>query len=110
MEPKPYAFQINMPDDIQFNYEVILDLSWIEPRPHRPVLHTVDPSTHFSEAKFVRGESAEDVWNTLVTCWISPYVGFPDILTHDFGKCFTSDFFQIALSKFGVKSKEVSSE
>ena len=33
MAPNPLAFQVAMPDDIQFNHEVIIDLSWIEPRP-----------------------------------------------------------------------------
>ena len=48
MSPIPYTFQVTMPDGIQFNNEIILDLAWIEPRPHHPVLHAVDRGTHFS--------------------------------------------------------------
>ena len=47
MAPKPFLSQVTMPDDIQFNHEVIVDISWIEKRPHRPVLHIVDRVTHF---------------------------------------------------------------
>ena len=74
MASKPFLFQVSMPDDVQFNYEVILDLTWLEPRPHRPALHIVDRGTHFSAAEFLQGESAEDIWNTFVSCWFSKYL------------------------------------
>ncbi len=45
-----------------------------------------------------------------MTCRVSTYIGFSNILTHDFVKCFTSDFFQNACSKFGVINKEVPCE
>lgn len=55
MTQKPFQFQVTIPDDVQFNHEVILDLTWIELRPHRPVLHVVDRGTRFSSAIFVTG-------------------------------------------------------
>ena len=85
MTPKPFVFQVTMPDDIQFNHEVILDLTWIEPRPHKPALHVVDRGTNFSSALFVDGKSAEDVWNAFISSKVSTYIGVPNILTHDFG-------------------------
>ena len=30
MSPKPFVFQVSMPDDIMFNNEVIVDLMWLE--------------------------------------------------------------------------------
>ncbi len=56
MAPRSYVFQDTMPDSIQFIHEVIMDLSWIESRPHQPVLHVVDRGTHFSATKFLKGE------------------------------------------------------
>ncbi len=77
MAPKPFVFQVTMPDNIVLNLEVMLDLMWIEPRPHTPVLHIVDRGTHFSAAEFLNGESAEDVWNSFISCCVSVYVGVP---------------------------------
>ena len=59
MAPKPFVFQVIMPDDIQFNHETIVDLIWIEKRPNRPALHIVDRGTYFSAAQFVSGEDSE---------------------------------------------------
>ena len=107
MAPKPFFFQVPIPDDIQFNHEVILDLRWIEPRPHKLALHVVDRGTRFSSALFVDGESAEDVWNAFISWWASIYIGFPNIHTHDFGSCFTSEFFKKSGAEFGIITKEV---
>ena len=67
MAPKPLVFQVTMPDDIQFNNEVITDLTWIELRPHRPALNVVDRGSHFSAAVFLEVENAESVWNVFVS-------------------------------------------
>ncbi len=77
MAPKPSVFQVTMPDKIFFNREIYLDLMWIEKRPHPPVLHIVDRGTHFSAATFLKSESAVDLWNAFVTCWVSVYVASP---------------------------------
>ncbi len=106
MESRLYTFQVTMRDNIQFNHKVIVDISWIEPRPHKPVLHIVHRGTHFSTAKFVSGESAEDAWNTLISCWVSVYAGFPNIMTHDFGICFTSDFFRMHVPNLVLSQKK----
>ena len=74
-----------IPDDIQFNHEVIQDLTWIESRLHTTALHIVDCGTHFSAAVFLEGEDAESVCNASVSCWVSVYVGFPNIVKHDYG-------------------------
>ena len=89
MAPKPFLFHVSLPENIQFNDEVILDLTWVEPRPHRASLHVVDRGSHFSAAKFLTVEGAEDVWNTFITIWVSVYVGFTNVLAHDFGSAFS---------------------
>ena len=45
-----------MPDNIQFNHEIIIDLTWIEPRPHKPVLYIIDRRTHLSAAESLERE------------------------------------------------------
>ena len=94
MAPKPYTFQVSVPEDIQFNHEFVTDITWIESRPHRPALYIVDRGTHFSAARFLIKDSSEYVWNCLVTIWVSLYVGSPNIATHDYGVCFESEFFK----------------
>ena len=107
MSPKPFVFQVSMPDDIVFNNEVVVDLMWLD---GKPVLHIVDRGTHYSAASFVTDESAETTWNTLVRCWVSLYTGFPCIIAHDKGSLFTSRFFRKACAQFGIVAKEVPTE
>ncbi len=110
MAPKPFVYQVTMPDDIQFNHEIIVDLTWIEERPHRPALHIVNRGMHFSAAQFVSGEDSESVRNAFIACWVSIYIGFPNVLKHDYGSCFTSKFFQRTCSNFGMVCKEIPCE
>lgn len=83
MAKKPFVFEVTMPDKIVFNYGVLLDLAWIEPRTHALILQVVDRGTHVSAARFVPNESAEAIWNTFISRWFSINVGFPDVLSHD---------------------------
>ncbi len=92
MSLKQYTCEFSMPENIHFNHEIILHLMWVEPRPHRAVLYIVDRGTHFSAARFVQGEPAEDVWNTLESCWTSIYIVFTNILPHDYGECYAAEF------------------
>ncbi len=82
MAPKPFVFQVTMPDNIVFNHEIYLDLMWIEKRPHPPILHIVHRGTHFSASTFLKSENAVDVWSASVTVRVSYYIGFHSILTH----------------------------
>ena len=110
MAPKPFVFQVTMPDNIVFNHEVCMDLCWLESRPQKPVLHVVDRGTHFSAARFVASESAESIWNTFLECWVSIYVGFPNVISHDHGSLFASEFFQGTCAKFGIITKQSPTE
>lgn len=96
MAKKPLVSQGTMNDNIAFNHEVYLDLAWSEPRPHKPVLHFFDIGTHFSAAHFIANESADAVWNTFVSCWVSSI---------DHGSLFIGDFFPNTCAKFGIISK-----
>ncbi len=56
------------------------------------------------------GECAESVWNTFISIWVTVYVGFPNVLTHDFGSCFISEFFKNNCIEFGIIPKEIPCE
>lgn len=112
MAPKPFVFQVSLPDN-----EIYMDLMWLhvtsegDTNPSKKsVLHVVDRGTHFSAARFLSGESAETVWNTFIECWVSIYVGFPNVLSHDQGKLFTSEFFSSSCAQFGVIQKQSPTE
>nr|AHF58602.1 polyprotein [Chondrus crispus] len=85
--PRPLRFTATIPEGIVFNRMAILDLMWIQ---NQPLLHVVDHDTHYSAARFLRGESTKDVWETFLHCWVTMYVGLPDILKADSGSVFTS--------------------
>ena len=88
-------FQCSMPRNILFNHEVYHDNMLVESRPHVPVLHIFYRGTHFFVARFVLNESAEAIWNCFVSLWVSIYVRFPNIISHDQGSCSLNDFSQI---------------
>ena len=66
--PKPFVFQVTLPDSINFNHELLLDMTLIEPHPHEPSLYFIGGGTHLFAAEFLRGESAADVWNAFISC------------------------------------------
>ena len=107
MSPKPYVFQVAMPDNIQFNHEVQLDLMFID---KKAILHVVDRGTHFSAARFIRRQNVEAVWNALIECWIAVYVGFPNIFAYDQGSVFNSELFTQACKQFGIIMKPTPTE
>ncbi len=95
---------------IVFNHEIFLDLEYLEPRPYTPILYVVDRGTHFSAARFAPDESAERIWNTFLSCWVSVYFGFPNIVSHDQGSLFSCDFFSSTCVKFGIIQKSTLTE
>ena len=95
----PRRFTAFIPDGIVFNRTVILDLMWIH---SNPVLHVIDKDTHYSAARFLEGKSTEQVWQTFLLCWVSTYVGYPDILKADAGSVFTSRKWNKLTAEVGV--------
>ena len=105
---KPSTFQVSMPmDDIFFYHEIEVDLFWID---SKAVLHIIDRGTRYSVAKFVEKVSAEHLWNTIMDAWASLFTGFPQIISHDQGTYFTSDYFQSCCAEFGIVTKQTPTE
>lgn len=58
----PGRFKFSLQDDYHFNYEVIVDVMYID---SKPVLHVVDSATAFQAARFLKDMSAKTIWYTL---------------------------------------------
>lgn len=85
--PRPLRFSATIPGVIMFNRLLIIDQMWIQ---KRPILNVVDVDTRYSAASFLDGESTEDVGEPSLLCWVSTYMGYPDIVKGDSGSVFTS--------------------
>jgi len=86
-------FSVSIPEDgIVFNFEVALDVMYIDISKQRkaPILHVVDTQTHFQNAIFLKSESAKDVWAAFIETWASTYTGYPRKMRTDQGSTFTS--------------------
>jgi hypothetical protein len=103
----PRRFKFTLKDDHHFNYEIIVDVMYLN---SKPVLHVVDSSTAFQGAKFLSAISAKETWQALRMLWIDTYQGPPDIITHDAGTNFASAEFRAEAKIMGVTCKQVPTE
>jgi transposase InsO family protein len=103
--PSPARFKFTLRDDYEFNYEVMIDIMYLEG--NLPVLHVVDTATAFNAAKFLKDISTRQVWDTLRLCWIDVYQGPPDWVVTDAGKQFRSAEFRQLAKEMTISLKEV---
>jgi hypothetical protein len=103
---KPISFQIRNVDDIVFNQEIRLDLMYID---GRPVLHVVDTGTTFGAATFLE-EKFGSVWNALLRCWSTMYVGFPMSMHTDQGSIFLSREWKSNCAALGIRLRHTGTE
>lgn len=69
-DPAPQRFQFSIKDECHFNYEVVIDVMYID---NKPVLYAIDVATSFQAAVFLKSMSARDAWDALCRCWIYVY-------------------------------------
>ena len=101
----PGRFKFTLRDDSHFNYEVVVDVMYVEG--NRPVLHVIDTATSFQAARFLRDISARHTWDTLRLCWIDVYQGLPDWIVTDTGRNFHAAEFKQSARSMGIEIKEV---
>lgn len=102
---RPARFKFTLHDDCEFNYEVIMDIFYVEG--NKPVLHVVDAATAFNAARFLPDVSTKHVWEALRLCWIDVYQGPPDYVVTDAGKQFASAEFRQNAKEMAITVKEV---
>src|SRR5438045_4003059 len=100
----PGRFKFILKEDYNFNFEIIIDIIYLE---GRSVLHVVDESTSFQAARFLRDISVKTTWDTLRAYWINIYQGLSDYIIHDAGKNFSSQEFQSYTKAMTIEIKEV---
>lgn len=102
--PAPHRFKFSLQKDCCFNYEVIVDVMYLD---SRPVLHVIDEATAFQAARFLASISAKDTWEALKMCWIDTYLGPPDIIRHDAGTNFAAAEFKSEAKVYGITCQQV---
>uniref|UniRef100_L7JQT6 Integrase catalytic domain-containing protein n=1 Tax=Pyricularia oryzae (strain P131) TaxID=1143193 RepID=L7JQT6_PYRO1 len=100
----PQRFKFALKEDIDFNYEVIIDVVYLD---GRPVLHAIDASTSYQAARFLTDMSAKETWEALKQCWIDTYLGPPDVLTFDPGPNFRATEFHAEARLLGITCNQV---
>ena len=63
----------------------------------------MDLQTNFCAARFLNGESLDEVRSTFLHCWASIYTGYPDVIKADQGSIFTTPRFEDLTSNTGIK-------
>lgn len=99
---RPKSFQVTLPGDIVFNYEVAIDLMFIN---RIPILHVVDTQTAFSSAEILTKQNTDSIGNAFLMCWSSIYAGYPDKLRVDSGSVFTSRRWKDITNMVGIQLK-----
>jgi hypothetical protein len=86
--------------ELCFNRQVDMDLICIS---KRPLVHMVDHDTGFNAAKFLDGETTQQVWDAFLSSWALMYHGLPHILLADQGSVFTSKMRDLLCKSEGIQ-------
>lgn len=97
----PLRFKAAIPDGkIVFNHTILVDLLWLR---EKAVLQVIDEHTAFRNATFLNSKSAHDIWNALVGCWFTTYIGFPRKIRSDQESAITSELFRDYATLHGIE-------
>lgn len=90
----PLRFRVSMGHgDVRFHARAYIDIMYLD---GRPVLHIVDEATRFSAARFLPKVSTESVWDSIILCWSSVYIGLPNNIMVNQGSQFRKVFAELA--------------
>ena len=84
-------FAFTFKDDFDFNYNVIVDIMYIE---GKPILHLVDELIRFQAGQWLKNVLIQHIWDQLRLCWIDTYFRPPDLITANAGKQFMARKFK----------------
>ncbi|CRK29788.1 hypothetical protein BN1723_003653 [Verticillium longisporum] len=100
----PQRFKFALRSDIDFNYEILVDIMHLD---GKPVLHVIDASTGFQSATFIPNFTARATWEALKRCWLDTYLGPPDVVTVDAGTNFASAEFRAEARLLGMTCHQI---
>lgn len=101
---KPRRFKVSVgSNDLRFNHIVAIDIMMLA---GKHVLHAVDEATHYTAATFMRNNTAEETWKSLLRCWSRVYLGPPDYLRIDQGSNFVAKHFRDSADADGISILE----
>lgn len=84
-----FRFRASMPpDQIIFNHELAMDLLLLR---NAPVLHDLDTHTMLQNAEFIRGKSANKLWESFLPCWMTVFIAYPNTIRLDQESSFNSE-------------------
>ena len=98
-------FKFTLHDDMEFNYQVLMDIMFIDVK---PILHVIDTTTSLQATWFLCNITVKETWNTLCLAWIDTYIGPPDTLISDASTNFTSIEFKANACIMAIKVEKVS--
>ncbi len=83
-------FSFTLKDDLEFNFNVIVDIFYIEIKLeiNKSILHLVNEATRFQAGRWLKNITTRHVWNQLRFCWIDIYLESLDLITSDANKQF----------------------
>ena len=91
-------------DDIDFNYEIVINIMYIN---SKPILYIIDTATAFQAARFLKDIILKCVWDTLCLCQINTYFSLPNTTVINAGKQLTSSKFKQNAKAMTIEVKEV---
>ncbi|KAI9034746.1 Ribonuclease H-like domain, partial [Aspergillus affinis] len=97
-------FRFNLKDEAHFNFNIIVDIMYID---NMPLLYVIDEVTRFQSGRWLKDISAKYTWNILRMCWIDIYLGLPDLITHDAGKNFVSKEFKTYTRTINISTRSI---
>uniref|UniRef100_A0A8H7KFH4 Integrase catalytic domain-containing protein n=1 Tax=Bionectria ochroleuca TaxID=29856 RepID=A0A8H7KFH4_BIOOC len=100
----PQRFKFVLKDDVDFNYEIVVDIMYLD---GKPVLHVIDASTSFQAATFLDDLTAANTWLALKKCWLDTYLGPPDVISFDAGTNFAAAEFKGEARLMGITCHQI---
>ncbi len=89
-EKSSSRFSFTLKDDIDFNFNIIVDIFYIEVKIeiNKSILHLINEATRFQADKWLKDITTRHVWNQLRFCWIDIYLESFDLITLNASKQF----------------------
>ena len=100
----PGYFKFTLCNDMEFNYQVLVDIMFID---SKPILYVIDTATSFQAVQFFHNMTAKETWHTLHLAQIDTYIESLDTFISDTGTNFTSTEFKANTCIIAIEVEKV---